>query len=455
MGTTDWREHSYLDGRSYFYNIKTKVSQWQMPEEIKCARLNLESEKVLNNNQGEKKITLVKKKKISKEEGRKIFKQMLVDFGISWKNTWENTVKLIINDHRYNNVVKSIKERKAIFVEWSKQKESEEREKKYKHQLQAHKELLKLLDQTEALKDIRKFSEAEIFFGKAPRWNAIQDIQERKKIFFEYISEKLLKETANLMRKNKNKILLLKKYLLSCKWLNSATEWSKVCNKLDSVNEFKDCPKLDRLKVFKEVIRINEENEKALLEKKEKETINKERKHRDKFKSIIRLAAKNNIIRPKMRWKDFVPIIEKEEAYRCICSNLSGSLPSSLFKDLVESQEYKLEKDKELVFQAIQVSKIIIDNNIKYETYKSILIYGLENAITNKKSPYLKKINVNFNKILLKISEVNTRLCYDELKNTFAKKKLIELERSKILFQKFTSLVIELTHQKKNGYRFG
>merc|ERR1712113_237419 len=221
---------------------------------------------------------------------------------------------------------------------------------------------------------------------------------------------------------------------------------SKVCNKLDSVNEFKDCPKLDRLKVFKEVIRINEENEKALLEKKEKETINKERKHRDKFKSIIR---------PKMRWKDFVPIIEKEEAYRCICSNLSGSLPSSLFKDLVESQEYKLEKDKELVFQAIQVSKIIIDNNTKYEIYKSILIHGLENAITNKKSPYLKKINVNFNKILLKISEVNTRLCYDELKNTFAKKKLIELERSKILFQKFTSLVIELTHQKKMDIDLG
>merc|ERR1712113_1021987 len=103
----------------------------------------------------------------------------------------------------------------------------------------------------------------------------IQNIQERKKIFFEYISEKLLKKTANLMRKNKNKILLLKKYLLSCKWLNSVTEWSKICNKLDSVNEFKDCPKLDRLKIFKEIIRINKENEKVLLEKKEKKQLTK------------------------------------------------------------------------------------------------------------------------------------------------------------------------------------
>jgi len=156
-----------------------------------------------------------------------------------------------------------------------------------------------------------------------------------------------------------------------------------------------------------------------------------------------------------MQWKDFVPIIEKEETYRCICSNLSGSLPSSLFKDLVESQEYKLEKDKELVFQAIQVSKIIIDNNIKYETYKSILIHGLENEITNKKSPYFKKINVNFNKTFLKISEINTRLCYDELINTFAKKKLIEVERSKILLQKFTLMVTELTHQKKMDIDLG
>merc|ERR1712217_122905 len=127
----------------------------------------------------------------------------------------------------------------------------------------------------------------------------------------------------------------------------------------------------------------------------------------------------------------------------------SGSLPSSLFKDLVESQEYKLEKDKELVFQAIQMSKIIIDNNIKYETYKFILIYGLENEITNKRSLYFKKKNVNFNKIFLKISEINTRLCYDELTNTLAKKKLIEVKRSKTFFQKFISMVIELTYQKK------
>merc|ERR1711920_898839 len=214
--TTDWREHSYLDGRSYFYNIKTKVSQWQMPEEIKCARLNLESEKISFNKEDEKKNTIVKKKWLSKEEGRKIFKQMLEDFGVSWKSTWENTIKLIINDYRYNNVVKSINERKSIFVEWSKQKESE-----------AHKELLKLLNQVEALKNIRKFSKAEIFFGKAFRWNVIQNIQERKKIFLEYISEKVQKKTTHLMQKNKIKILVLKKYLLSCKWLNSVTEWSK------------------------------------------------------------------------------------------------------------------------------------------------------------------------------------------------------------------------------------
>merc|ERR1712083_651388 len=62
--TTDWREHSYLDGRSYFYNIKTKVSQWQMPEEIKCARLNLESEKISYNKEDEKNNRIVKKKMV-------------------------------------------------------------------------------------------------------------------------------------------------------------------------------------------------------------------------------------------------------------------------------------------------------------------------------------------------------------------------------------------------------
>merc|ERR1711920_690439 len=119
--------------------------------------------------------------------------------------------------------------------------------------------------------------------------------------------------------------------------------------------------------------------------------------------------------------------------------------------DLVEAQEYKFEKDKEIVSQAMQVSRIIIDNNTKYEVYKSVLIHCLENEITNKKSPYYEKINANLSKTFIKILEINTRLCYDEITNTFAKKKSLEVKRSKKNFQHFFQMVNELTYQK-NGF---
>merc|ERR1712113_355320 len=150
--TTNWREHIAPDGRKFFYNKVMNTSQWQMPLEVKNARINimqntetkilmdfdnskttppefvqsplqlLDSSLSLNNNMSETVIYA------NKEEARESFKCMLNELGVNWRAAWEQALKIIINDFRYTNAIKSLNERKLVFIEWSKQKERKERE---------------------------------------------------------------------------------------------------------------------------------------------------------------------------------------------------------------------------------------------------------------------------------------------------------------------------------------
>merc|ERR1712186_164024 len=102
----------------------------------------------------------------NKEEARVVFKQLLDEIGIGWKATWEEALKLFINDFRYNNTIESIQERKLIFIEWSKQKERMEREDIKDKQKNARNEFLKLLESSNLSKSFVKYSCAEVILKK-------------------------------------------------------------------------------------------------------------------------------------------------------------------------------------------------------------------------------------------------------------------------------------------------
>merc|ERR1719265_824807 len=66
--------------------------------------------------------------RLNKNQTRETYRRMLEEHGVNWKAPWGKVLKLIINDFRYNTLIKSVNERKSIFIAWSKQKERKERE---------------------------------------------------------------------------------------------------------------------------------------------------------------------------------------------------------------------------------------------------------------------------------------------------------------------------------------
>jgi pre-mRNA-processing factor 40 len=243
--TTDWREYSASDGRKFFYNKITHISQWHIPEEIKDARLRIVSEIIKQKKADhtifsslsfafENELKWILKNKLvrrihntwtNRDEAREAYKIMLNELGVDWKSTWEQALKLIINDIRFNCAIKSICERKSAFVEWSKQKEKKEREKLREQQLRARKDFITLIEQSDVLKDITRYSKAEQILGKDLRWNALESWREREDEFRRHLYEKERKDNIEKQKQRHLKILALIEYLKTCEWLKPITEW--------------------------------------------------------------------------------------------------------------------------------------------------------------------------------------------------------------------------------------
>jgi hypothetical protein len=118
---TNWREHTSPNGLIFFHNKVAKESSWKMPKEVKHARLKTVQEMILKNQVNKtlsaevvrkseiiainilfscintkRKTTnsnddlqTIRKKKNRKDEAREIFKNMLDELSVSWKDTWE------------------------------------------------------------------------------------------------------------------------------------------------------------------------------------------------------------------------------------------------------------------------------------------------------------------------------------------------------------------------------
>merc|ERR1711979_99640 len=109
----------------------------------------------------------------NKDEARHAFKNMLCEKSVSWEASWEQALKYIINDFRYNHAIKTISERKTLFVQWSKQQEKYEWEKTCAERKHNSQNFLQLLEETGKHKIIDKYSVAEKLLEKEKRWIAL------------------------------------------------------------------------------------------------------------------------------------------------------------------------------------------------------------------------------------------------------------------------------------------
>lgn len=163
----DWKEFQAPDGRKYYHNKTTKESRWQMPEEFRLAQaaaaaaaavaaatakaksapsatatpssnVKTSSGAASNNGVYIAPVGVIQTGPTphyaTTAEAKDAFKQLLRDLDIPLSMSWDESVKVIMQDRRYG-ALKTVGEKKTAFHEYVQQRKKEEAEEARKRRL--------------------------------------------------------------------------------------------------------------------------------------------------------------------------------------------------------------------------------------------------------------------------------------------------------------------------------
>lgn len=348
-----------------------------------------------------------------KVDAREAFKTMLTECGCQSNMTWEQALRLVINDRRYQGVP-SVTERKNIFLDWTRWKAVQDKDDARRRFERAREDFRDMLEGCSEILSTTKFSRARDVLERDPRWRAIESGREREELFSEYLERRDRKERAERAREREDKRAALKELFRAQDWIVPGTEWKRLCGRLEGQPAFEQCPKLDRLEVFAEWLRSLEVRERELKEQERSERLRTERKRREDFAALLRRLADEGAVTCRMRWRECLPHVEHEEAYRALCLNTGGSRPKELFLDLVDDLEAAWDRDVSVIMRTCAVCDVVMDAETTYEAFRTSLSAGLDDKIESAAPDAKDALRVLRDK-LDAIPDASTRLCFEEL----------------------------------------
>merc|ERR1711998_275159 len=90
-----------------------------------------------------------------------------------------------------------------------------------------------------------------------------------------------------------------------------------------------------------------------------------------------------------MRWREYLPTIKENLIFRRLSSNRMGSRPKELFDAVIEQLEQMLSKDMETIAWIIQGTKMDVEVEKGFESFRSALLASIEtDTCGNRKAEF-------------------------------------------------------------------
>lgn len=103
IASTDWKEYKIWDGRTYFHNSRTKCSVWAVPPEVKMAQHEADPSSVQIDPQTDEYMRFSESNKTNSSM-RMDFLQLLEDKGIEVTTTYNDALPRIKDDARFHAI---------------------------------------------------------------------------------------------------------------------------------------------------------------------------------------------------------------------------------------------------------------------------------------------------------------------------------------------------------------
>ncbi|KAK6130757.1 hypothetical protein DH2020_035497 [Rehmannia glutinosa] len=327
----------------------------------------------------------------TKQEAKNAFKALLESANVMADWTWDQAMRVIINDKRYG-ALKTLGERKQAFNEYLMQRKKVEAEERRLRQRKAKEEFTKMLEESEELTSSTRWSKAVTMFEDDKRFKAVELEADREDLFRNYLVDLQKKERAKAQEENRRNRLEFRQFLESCAFIKVDSQWRKVQDQLEDDERCTRLDKIDRLDIFQDYIRDLEKEEDEQKKRQKEQLRRAERKNRDAFRKMMEEHIAAGTFTAKTHWRDYCQ--KDSEAYEAVASNTSGSTPKDLFEDVAEELEKKYDEDKARIKDALKQERITIASTWTFEDFKS----SIEESIG---SPSVSDINLQVSVIIL------------------------------------------------------
>uniref|UniRef100_A0A6Q2WSL0 Pre-mRNA-processing factor 40 homolog A n=1 Tax=Esox lucius TaxID=8010 RepID=A0A6Q2WSL0_ESOLU len=419
-----WKEYKSDNGKAYYYNSQTKESRWTKPKELE----DLEGESNPNSKylltgqfltlyffyncvtllysfisggsglfthsfvsltpfsfvllskdvSKEERPELVKKtyKWNTKEEAKQAFKELLKEKGVSSNASWEQAMKMIINDPRYSALPK-LSEKKQAFNAYKVQTEKEEKEEariKYKESKETYQ---RFLENHEKMTSTTRYKKAEQMFSDLDVWSTVPE-RDRIEIYEDvlfYLAKKEKEQAKQLRKRNWE---ALKNILDNMANVTYRTTWSEAQQYLldnptfAEDEELQNMDKEDALICFEEHIRAlekeeDDEKQKTLLRERRRQ-----RKNREAFQKFLDELHDHGQLHSMSAWMEMYPTVSSDIRFANMLGQ-PGSTPLDLFKFYVEDLKARYHDEKRIIKDILKDKNFLVEVNTSFEDFGTVI----------------------------------------------------------------------------------
>jgi len=364
LNTTSWKEYKTADGRDYFFNPITKQSVWDMPIELKRLRGLAKEESSEEEKEDEKDDEDDEPTWNTAEERRNAFRTLLEDKNIKITIKWEEAIKQIQNDKRFQ-ALPTAGERKQGFAEYITQTKKREKEEEREKKKKAKDDFIEALHDWKDMKASLRFKDVAEEFCDKEFWKLIEEEDERDELFQDFMDEFEKKSKDERRKKRKDYVEKVRVIYEDQSDITPTSRWRDVAESLRENDTFRWMTKLEALTSWEEWVASAEKKE---LELKRKAKFRVERKYRDGFRDLLEQQHKAGKITMSSLWRDQVQLVYTEPRYEAMIG-MSGSNAHDLFDDFLEGLEEKYKQDRAQIKKWAKAKGLVVTSTSTYEWF--------------------------------------------------------------------------------------
>ncbi|KAM8857942.1 pre-mRNA-processing factor 40 homolog A [Synchiropus picturatus] len=312
----------------------------------------------------------------TKEEAKQAFKELLKEKGVSSNSSWEQAMKMIINDPRYSALPK-LSEKKQAFNAYKVQTEKEEKEEariKYKESKETFQ---RFLENHEKMTSTTRYKKAEQMFCDQEVWSCVPE-RDRLEIYEDvlfYLAKKEKEQAKQLRKRNWE---ALKNILDNMANVTYRTTWSEAQQYLldnptfAEDEELQNMDKEDALICFEEHIRALEKEEEEEKQRTLLRERRRQRKNRESFQKFLDELHDHGQLHSMSAWMEMYPTLSSDIRFANMLGQ-PGSTPLDLFKFYVEDLKARYHDEKRIIKDILKDKSFFVEVNTSFDDFGSII----------------------------------------------------------------------------------